>query len=303
MTASGSEDFAEIAARFSALMQALCDGPQGRRPEDERRMLADRIRDALDRRENRLNGTDPIFIANSFSLEILAHRGARSEIWRVRHRDLGTSHAIKTLPAAMADDPIARALLLREGQIGLQLRHGNIAPTRAVLRLPDGRPALLMDWIGKSLADRLTTQALSMREIYSVASALLATLAAIHEQGLVHCDIAPGNLLIPNKDVSKLQLADFGIALEIGCRHAEFEIAHAGSPDFVSPEQQAGRSVMPSSDIYALGRLIDYLLDHADEDAPSLRALARQFSKEDAGERPADARSAATLLNEAIAVG
>ena len=303
MTVGRSEDFAEIAARFSALMQALSDGPQGRRPEDERRMLADRIRDALDRRESQLNGADPVFIANSFSLEIIAHRSARSEIWRVRHRDLSTPHAIKTVPAAMADDPIARALLLREGQIGLQLRHGSIAPTHAVLRLPDGRPALLMDWIGKSLADHLSTQALSLREVYSVTSALLAALATTHEQGLVHCDIAPGNLLIPDEDVSKLQLADFGIALEVGHSHAEFEIAHAGSPDFVSPEQQAGRSVKPSSDVYALGRLIDYLLDHADEDTASLRALARQFSKEDAGERPADARSAAALLNEAIAAG
>ncbi|MBB4275621.1 protein kinase domain-containing protein [Rhizobium mongolense] len=303
MTGSGPEDFAEIAARYSAMMQALWDGPQGRRPEDERRMLVDRIRDALDRRENRLNDDDPVFIANTFSLEILAHRGKRSEIWHVRHRDLGTSHAIKSVPAAMADDPIASALLLREGKIGLGMRHGNIAPTRAVLRLADGRPALLMDWIGKSLADRLSLQALSVRDVYSLTLALLTALTATHDQGLVHCDIAPGNLLIPGEDVSQLQLADFGIALEIGHSHAEFEITHAGSPAFVSPEQQAGRPLMPSSDIYSLGRLIDYLLDHANEDAAGLRTLAGQFSEEDAGKRPADARSAGALLNKAMAAG
>ncbi|TDW32900.1 type VI secretion system protein ImpN [Rhizobium azibense] len=303
MTGSGPKDFAEIAARYSAMMQVLCDGPQGRRPEDERRMLVDRIRDALDRRENRLNDDDPVIIANTFSLEMFTHRGKRSEIWQVRHRDLGTSHAIKSVPAAMADDPIAAALLLREGTIGLGMRHGNIAPTRAVLRLADGRPALLMDWIGKSLADRLSLQALSVREVYSLTLALLTALTATHDQGLVHCDVAPGNLLIPGEDVSQLQLADFGIALEIGHSHAEFEIAHAGSPAFVSPEQQAGRSLMPSSDIFSLGRLIDYLLDHANEDAAGLRALAGQFSKEDAGKRPADARSAGALLKKVMAAG
>ncbi|MGR9200542.1 serine/threonine-protein kinase [Rhizobium leguminosarum] len=293
MTHDHPADFEEIARRFSHLWQALNEGS----PET-RQILSDRVRDALDRGEARLRDTNCQLVANSFMLEALIHDGAATRVYRARHRDLGTFHAIKMPRPDHADDPVLRKLMLREAEIGMALRHPHIAATQTVLRLADGRPALVMEWIGSRLAELLRERPLSLGEITSVMTSVLSGLEAIHAGGFVHCDLSPLNLLADG-DPSHYKIADFGIALQRGSRHDQFDLAFAGQPDFASPEQMTGEPLDERSDLYAAGLLLSLLLSRCNEESDgtkALKALANHLSQQDPLARPENARAALHLL-------
>ncbi|MGO7591663.1 serine/threonine-protein kinase [Rhizobium leguminosarum] len=293
MTHDHPADFEEIARRFSHLWQALNEGSPR-----TRQILVDRVRDALDRGEARVRDADCQIVANSFMLETLIHDGAATRVYRARHRDLGTFHAIKMPLPDHADDPVLRKLMLREAEIGMALRHPHIAVTQSVLRLADGRPALVMEWLGSRLAELWHERPLSLGEVTSVMTSVLSGLEAIHAAGFVHCDLSPLNLLAGD-DLSSLKIADFGIALKRGCRHDEFDLAFAGQPDFASPEQMAGQPLDERSDLYATGCLLSLLLSRCDEESDgseALKALANHLSQQDPQARPENARAALHLL-------
>ncbi|MBY5461033.1 serine/threonine protein kinase [Rhizobium leguminosarum] len=293
MTRDHPADFEEIARRFSHLWQALNEGSPG-----TRKILVDRVRDALDRGEARLRDADCDIVANSFVLEALINDGAATRVYRARHRDLGTFHAIKMPRPDHADDPVLRKLMLREAEIGMGLRHSHIAATQTVLRLSDGRPALVTEWIGSRLAELLQQRPLSLGEITSVMTSVLSGLEAIHAAGFVHCDLSPLNLLADG-DLSRLKIADFGIALKRGSRHSQFDLAFAGQPDFASPEQLAGEPLDERSDLYAAGLLLSLLLSRCHEESDgtkTLKALTNHLSQQDVQDRPENARAALHLL-------
>lgn len=289
----------EISKRFSALWKALLhDGPQMRKVED-RAILLDRVRDALDRGESRLTAGSTNIIANTFTLEEIVRDGAVTQVFRARHRDLGTWHAIKMLRPDQAHDPIARRLLLREAEVGLSLRHPQILATHTLLRLADGRPALVLEWCGTSLADYLTQRRLSVGEITGIMISVLSGLAAIHERSMVHCDLSPSNLLCEGSDFLSLKIADFGIAMEAGQRHGELDLVFAGQAAFAAPEQIAGEPVDSRTDLHAVGRLLLLLLSHCGSpiDATErLHAFGAELSARNPEDRPKNAKAALLAL-------
>lgn len=286
-----------IADRFAALWQSLVRDGEADRPEDERQILVDQVRNALDRGENHLRDNPASIIGNTFSLEAVIHRGELTSVHRARHRDLGTLHAIKTLNPDHADDPVARGLLLQEATIGLSLRHPHIAATQILLRLEDGRPALVMEWYRSSLADRLLNGPLPLNDIRTLAKALLEGLSAIHAQSIVHCDISPANILVADDTADSLKIADFGIAIRTGHRHGEMDIRFAGQAHFAAPEQKDGGPVDARTDLYAAGQILSLLLESSDEAAATdLRRLACSLSNPAPSDRPENAKAALRML-------
>lgn len=286
-----------VARQYSALWRALqWDGDTPRRKE-ETFLLADRVRDALDRHLQTVADEAPTFVANSFTLEEMLHAGERAEVHCIRHRDLKTRFALKTLPRAHADDSVARNLLLREARLAMAVMHRHVLATRLALRLPDGRPALVTDLMHDSLADRLGTANLTLRDIETVMQGLLRGLEAVHGAGLTHCDIAPGNVLFPDAGFEHVKLADFGIALEPGETHSDLDLGFAGSPDFAAPEQLSGQLPEARSDLYACGRVLALMLDHCAGPPPShLHAMSRALREEEPDARPQSAGDALALL-------
>jgi type VI secretion system protein ImpN len=259
----GAEDQRDIAARFSRLMRLVTHDGDAERPPEIRDGLVDRLRDALDRQLPHFPAEDAAFVAGSFVIEASVHRGATTEVSRLRHRDLGSLHAMKTVAADHADDAVARALLLREARIGLDFRHPHLIHTQTALRLGDGRPAIVTEWAGGgSLSQRLVHGAiLPFAGVLKTMSGLLGGLAAMHEADYVHCDIAPGNLFFADNGFGHLQIGDFGVALERGGRHREFDIETAMTPAFAPREQAAGEPAEPAWDLYAAGCIMSVLIE------------------------------------------
>jgi type VI secretion system protein ImpN len=304
------KDLEEIASHFSSLLHVLTHDAKGERPSDMRDMLIDRLRDALDRRLPRLSSDNTAFIAGSFLLEDTIDRRERTEISRLRHRDLGTLHALKTVIADRADDAVARRLLLREARIGMALRHPRLVQTQMALRLTDGRPAIIMEWAGEPLSQRLSAGSVSTRDCLEAMRGLLSGLQAIHGAGYVHCDISPGNLLLspgnlllPGGDVSGLKIADFGVALEQGGHYRDLEIKIAGTLPFMAPEQADDAAADPRSDLYSAGRVLSALLERCEEKGrhvEEIGALAGHLSERNPSLRPASAQVALDLLDKLV---
>ncbi|WP_448953486.1 protein kinase domain-containing protein [Labrys neptuniae] len=297
------EELEAIAAHYAALWRVLSHDGAGPRPLGETLLLADRVRDALDRRLARLEPAQAAFIADSFVEEALVHEGALYAIHRIRQRDLGTLHALKVLRADQADNVVARDLLLREAVFGARLRHPHIAAATLALRLPDGRPAVVMDWLPGRLSERMQAGSFTPDEILTIIRNLLLALSAVHEAGLVHADVAPDNLLHDGTDLATLRLADFGIALEIGQRHDAADLAKAGRDAFSAPEQRAGQALDGRTDLYACGRLLMVLLDRCfapEATIAPLTQLAAQLTQPEPGKRPQSAAIALALIQKAI---
>jgi len=263
----------EVAERFAALWQAL----------DEDETLIDSVRAALDRRQSRL--APATFVANTFLVEASVYQGSRTEILRLRHRDLGLSYALKTV---LSDSAVHADMLRSEAQKHLPLQHQSILRAHTLLRLPDGRPGLLLDWMdGGTLSQRLNGP-LSTADTETIAKSLFAGLAAIHAAGLVHADLTPANLLFASADPASLCIADFEIALA-----GEPAATIRAQSQFAAPETCAGARPDSRSDLYACGCILAALLSRNENAAPWLSNLARRLTEPDPDQRP---QSAAAVL-------
>lgn len=281
----------EVVRRFADLWTAI-------RQSDAPNDVIDRVRDALDRKATALARQKPDYIENSFTVEAVAHETETTQILQVMHRDLGTSFAIKTVPEKARDDAFLVQTLRREAEIGLSMRHPCLQEVSALLRLTDGRPGLLQPWTPFTLASLLNSRKVTPHEINASLHRLLGAVAALHAANFVHGDITPTNLLVPDGELDKARLGDFGITLKTGECHHMHGIKQAGSPAFSAPEQMAGEAAHPKHDIYSVGRLAERMLSTLDGEADEkLMRFVQLCTLSDASKRPRSATDAALLLS------
>ena len=296
-----SKDMREIAASFAGLLRLLTHDGEVARPADIRDLLVDRLRDALDRRLPSMPDGEPTFIASTFLVEAAVHSHERTEISRLRHRDLGTLHALKTIGADRANEAITKAMLLREARIGMTLRHPNLVAVQLAIRLADGRPAIIMEWAGPSLSQRLAAGSISSAQISRAMKSLFRGLGAIHAAGYVHGDISPANLLLCDDDFEQLKIADFGTALEHGARYLDLDVAKVATPGFTAPELYHGEAADPRADLYSAGCVLNTLLERSGdtEDAiVGLMSAAKKLTEHSPSKRPPNAMAALQLITE-----
>jgi serine/threonine-protein kinase len=107
---------------------------------------------------------------------------------------------------------------------------------------------------GPSLADRLAAGPLPWRVAVRVCAEVAAGLAAMHDRGLVHSDVKPGNVMLTRTGA---KVVDFGIATVAG-DHADRSPGGLvlGTPAYLAPERVTGGAVTPATDVYALGLLL-----------------------------------------------
>jgi serine/threonine-protein kinase len=167
---------------------------------------------------------------------------------------------MKVLHADLADDPSVFKRFEREAQALQKLRHPNIVPFYGLFQ-SQGQPFLLEEFIeGNSLQGILRErngQPLPVEETIIYMKGLCAALHYAHANKVVHCDVKPGNVLVNRQ--GNIFLADFGIAKFIDAT-TTMTMGGAGTPAYMAPEQIAGRSVAPATDIYALGVMLFEML-------------------------------------------
>jgi len=164
--------------------------------------------------------------------------------------------AIKVLAPHYASNGAARQRFAREAQAAAAVVHDNVIAIHGVDEF-NGLPYLVMPYVkGVSLQKRITQGGpLSTTEILRVALQTARGLAAAHDQGLVHRDIKPGNILLP-ESVERVLITDFGLARAADDASLTRSGVIAGTPQYMSPEQARGEGIDTRSDLFSLGSVI-----------------------------------------------
>ncbi|WP_431950376.1 serine/threonine-protein kinase [Actinacidiphila sp. bgisy167] len=182
------------------------------------------------------------------------------EVWRATDEVLGRPVAVKLL-LGDGSDPSAAARFRLEAQTAARLGHPHVV---AVFDFGswDGRFFLVMELVeGDSLAQLLEAGHLLGAERAAVVAAQAAAgLAAAHQQGIVHRDIKPGNLMLDA--TGSVKIGDFGIARFVDDPAAGLTMTGqiVGTSLYLAPERALGRTAGPASDVYALGCVLYQLL-------------------------------------------
>lgn len=121
---------------------------------------------------------------------------------------------------------------------------------------PD-RSYLVMELVdGPSLASQLATGRLAVPDTARLAVRLAGALAYVHEQGIVHRDVKPANVLLGKRSPALAKLTDFGIARSATDARLTGVGLTIGTAQYLSPEQALGGEVGVASDVYSLGLLL-----------------------------------------------
>src|SRR5262249_51361093 len=137
--------------------------------------------------------------------------GGTATVYRVRHRVLGTWHALKVLH--LSSERI-RQRLMQEARVQAELRHPNVVGVTDVVEV-DGEPGLVMELVpGVSLEILLGSSRLTLAQVDDLARGIFAGLAHAHAHGVIHRDLKPANVLLkPGRDGSVTPMVtDFGVA-------------------------------------------------------------------------------------------
>ncbi len=183
----------------------------------------------------------------------LLGRGGMGEVYRAEDLTLGQPVALKFLPEALSSDGAALARFHREVRVARQISHRNVCRVYDIGDA-EGQQFLSMEYVrGEELSSVLKRFGrLPQDKATEIARQLCAGLAAAHEAGVLHRDLKPSNVMIDEK--GDVRVTDFGLAglLEEFGEGAALE----GTPEYMSPEQLAGRELNERSDIYSLGLVL-----------------------------------------------
>lgn len=202
-------------------------------------------------------------LSNRYELGSLIGSGGSARVYEARDLLLDRRVAVKLLDgdAAASNDPSGRDRFLREAQASARFAHQHAVAVYDAGDV-DGDLFIVMELVeGTSLAHLIATSApMSELEVVRIGTQLLGALDAVHTAGLVHRDVKPSNVLIDRS--GEVKLADFGIAKRFDDLAASLTTVGfvIGTPQYLAPEQAAGRSATPRSDVYSTGVVLYEML-------------------------------------------
>src|ERR671935_287355 len=198
-------------------------------------------------------------VTGRYVLEELVRAGGMSSVFKARDTLLERRVALKILHPHFTDDEQYVERFRREARAVASLSHPNIV-TILDRGEDEGRQFLVFELVeGQTLADVLREEGrLPVRRALEIAIQVARGLAFAHEQGLVHRDVKPQNVILNGDGCAKV--TDFGIARSLDVQGVTQSGAVLGTSNYIAPEQASGRPVDQTTDVYSLGVVLYELL-------------------------------------------
>jgi len=199
-------------------------------------------------------------------------RGGMGVTYRARDSVLHRSVALKVIevPPEAGNSEVVRERFLREARAAAALRHPNVAAVYHFGTVPEpDRCYYAMELVeGETLEARVRREGpLKVAQVLEIGAQVARALIAAAQQGLIHRDLKPGNIMLTRSEDSsagfEVKVIDFGLAKVTAESFGEMDLTHGGfvgTPSYASPEQFAGGRVDARSDIYSLGASLWFAL-------------------------------------------
>lgn len=191
--------------------------------------------------------------------------GGMGGVFLASHLTTGKRVALKVLDPMFATHDEVVARLLSERTISARATHPGLVEIHAAHRSQEGVPYLVMEFLdGRTLAaiHGEGPGALDIGAIVGFGAQTAAALAALHDAGVVHCDVKPENIFVLNDrawgTLPQVKVIDFGVSRRMD-EAPPSEASIAGTPAYMAPEQWRGNP-SAASDVYALGCVLYELL-------------------------------------------
>jgi hypothetical protein len=193
-----------------------------------------------------------------YRLERRLGSGTSSTVFLARATDgTGGPVAIKLLERAVSRDKVQLARLAREHAILRRHPHPHMARVLDFLEAP--RPALVMEHIvGEDISQRVARGPIAPEVAARLAMEVLDALSSIHARNIFHRDVKPANVLIDT--TGRARLIDLGTAKVVGETRLTLPSDVLGTIAFAAPEQLERGTVSAQADLYAVGRLLAYMV-------------------------------------------
>ncbi len=200
-----------------------------------------------------------------YSVMELIGEGGMGKVYLAEHVEIGKRVALKVLHPSYSRMPDLVERFRREARAASKIGHPNIVDVTDSGTTPDGSVYFVMEYLeGVELGSVIEREgAIDIARALRISSQICRALAAAHAQGIVHRDLKPENVFLITRDgaADVVKVLDFGIA-----KTTEAEAARErrltspgmamGTPEYMAPEQAAGRPADARCDVYALGAIM-----------------------------------------------
>lgn len=263
------------ASGFNGALPPVRTGPlapdqNGTRPPGDNKTLpagGDKTPSAADQRTRRtrrapvpasfaaLHAGAGTLVLDRYRLVAQLGAGAFATVWLAVDERLAREVAIKVIPQRR----VIKARFQREAWAAARLSHPGVVTLYEAAA--DRDAAYLVSELvrGSTLEAALAEGRLSDRTIIAIGISLCDVLAHAHALGIIHRDVKPSNILIPEEEASvgpPAKLTDFGVAHAVGGDSLTATGEVVGTAAYMAPEQAAGREVRPTADLYALALVL-----------------------------------------------
>lgn len=202
-------------------------------------------------------------LAGRYQLERELGRGAMGVVYVARDLQLlgadSTRVVIKVLQDEALRDPYTKKKFFQEFESLTRVNHPNVVKVLGRGSLPEGSPFFAMEFVdGKSLRSAISPDGMNLLRAADIIKQIGNGLTAVHERGILHCDLKPDNIMLQMMDdLDVVKLIDFGVA-----KVKDSVVAYGGTTkmlgtlNYASPEHFSA-NLSPLSDVYCFG-LIAY---------------------------------------------